>query len=151
MEMESERGKKNEREQYKCMEEAPASYYRSSIDRSLSILGAYPSESLFGGMFSTVKNPPCRGGTVRCFFLDGKCRRHKCLFDLMTRCPTRTRTGTYTLTYASTFYLPWGPSEFPLATRPHVALLSPLKKQRARKSRARSSSWLSTREIIRRQ
>lgn len=36
------------------VEEAPACYYRSSIDRS--ILGAYPSESLCGGI-STVKKP----------------------------------------------------------------------------------------------
>lgn len=81
------------------------------------------------GIFSTVKNPPCRGGTVRCFFLDGKCRRHKCLFDLMTRCYTRSWTSTYTFIHASTFYLPWGPS---VAIRPHVALLSPSKKERAK-------------------
>lgn len=45
--------------------------------------------------FRPLKNPPCREA-VRCFFLDGKCRRHKCLFDLMTRCPTRPRSGTHT-------------------------------------------------------
>lgn len=52
-------------------------------------------------VFSTVKNQPCCGGTVRCFFLDGKCRRHKCLFDLMTRCPTRARAATHTREHLS--------------------------------------------------
>lgn len=59
----------------------PASYYRSSIDplpiRSQPTLRNHYTRRV---VFPTVKNPPCRGGTVRCFFLDGKCRRHKCLF-----------------------------------------------------------------------
>lgn len=141
-------------------EEAPASYYRSSIDRSLYTRCACPSESLFGGIFSTVKNPPCRGGgTVRCFFLDGKCRRHKCLFDLMTRCYTRdmdrhvyTHTREHLLPSLRSFRVSVG-----RATRPHVALLSSLKERNElpRKSHARgrekSANFYSTREIVRRQ
>lgn len=63
--------------------------------------------------FRPLKTHPVVKETVRCFFLDGKCRRHKCLFDLMTRCPIRAQAGTHTR--PSTFYLPRDPSEFPLA------------------------------------
>lgn len=72
--------------------------YRSAAP----MLAAYPLESLYAARcVLTVKNPSCRGGTVRCFFLDGKCRRHKCLFDLMTRCPTRARIATHTREHLS--------------------------------------------------
>lgn len=38
------------------------------------------SKSLCAAMFPTVENPPCVVADVRCFFLDGKCRRREVLF-----------------------------------------------------------------------
>lgn len=95
-------------------------------------------------VFSTVKNPPCRGGTVRCFFLDSKCRRHKCLFDLMTRCPTRTRAATYTREHLSpslrSFRVSVG-----RATGPYVALLILLKKKGGERERRKTRRRLGSR------
>ncbi|KAG7188045.1 hypothetical protein KM043_013211 [Ampulex compressa] len=41
---------------------------------------------------------------VRCFFLDGKCRRRKCFFDLMTRCLAAAQAAVHADTRP--FYLP---------------------------------------------
>jgi len=110
------------------VEEAPASYYRSSID-SLCSQPTLRNHYIRRVVFSTVKNLPCRGGTVRCFFLDGKCRRHKCFFDLMTRCLTRARAVTHTREHLSpslrSFQVSVG-----RATGPYVTLLILLKKKK---------------------
>lgn len=133
----TERGRGNEREQY-----AWKKHLRLIIDHlSIRCLCSQPTlwnHYMRRVVFSTVKNPPCRGGTVRCFFLDGKCRRHKCLFDLMTRCPTRARAATHTREHLSpslrSFQVSVGH-----ATEPYVALLILLKK-RGGKKRLRNAS-----------
>lgn len=101
--VEMERGRGNKRQRYAWKEHLRLIIDHLSI-RSLCSQPTLRNHYVRRVVFSTVKNPPCRGGTVRCFFLDSKCRRHKCLFDLMTRCPTRTRAATYT--HVSTFRLP---------------------------------------------
>lgn len=98
-------------------------------------------------VFSTVKNPPCRGGTVRCFFLDGKCRRHKCLFDLMTRCPTRapaTHTREHLSPSLRSFRVSVG-----CANRPYVALIILLRKKKGQKRRKMENSSQVARRIRR--
>lgn len=112
IERQNERRKRRGRREWNVIEET--SRGNNTRERSTCVLlsiiywsaapmfAAYLLESLYAARcVLTVKNPPCRGGTVRCFFLDGKCRRHKCLFDLMTRCPTRARVATHTREHLS--------------------------------------------------
>lgn len=117
--------------------DAPASYYRSSIDpfpmlsqltlRNHYIYGALCSRPL--KTHPVVKEPPSGA-----FFLDGKCRRHKCLFDLMTRCPIRAWPATHTREHLSpslrSFRVSVGRT-----TGPYVALLILLKKRKEQRKK----------------
>lgn len=58
------------------------------------------SKSLCAAMFPTVENPPCVVADVRCFFLDGKCRRREVLFRF-----NDTLSHTSVATYALCLYL----------------------------------------------
>lgn len=131
--VEMERGRGNKRQQYAWKEHLRLIIDHLSI-RSLCSQPTLRNHYVRRVVFSTVKNPPCRGGTVRCFFLDSKCRRHKCLFDLMTRCPTRTRAATYTREHLSpslrSFRVSVG-----RATGPYVALLILLRKKGGEKKK----------------
>lgn len=133
--VEMERGRGNKRQQYARKEHLRLIIDHLSI-RSLCSQPTLRNHYVRRVVFSTVKNPPCRGGTVRCFFLDSKCRRHKCLFDLMTRCPTRTRAATYTREHLSpslrSFRVSVG-----RATGPYVALLILLRKKGRERERER--------------
>lgn len=126
--VEMERGRGNKRQQYAWKEHLRLIIDHLSI-RSLCSQPTLRNHYVRRVVFSTVKNPPCPcGGTVRCFFLNSKCRRHKCLFDLMTRCPTRTRAATYTREHLSpslrSFRVSVG-----RATGPYAALLILLRKK----------------------
>lgn len=98
--IETEYGRGNEWEQYACRKHLRLIIDHLSI-RSLCSQPTLRDHYMRRVVFSTVKNSPCCGWTVRCFFLDGKCRRHKCLFDLMTRCPIWARAATHTREHLS--------------------------------------------------
>lgn len=135
-ESKTERGRGNGREQY-----AWRKHLRLIIDhlsiRSLCSQPTLRNHYMRRVVFSTVKNPPCRGRTVRCFFLDGKCRRHKCFFDLMTRCPTRARSATHTREHLSPSLRSFRVS-VDRATGPYVALLIFLRRKRKKR---RKRKW----------
>lgn len=62
------------------------------------------SKSLCAAMFPTVENPPCVVADVRCFFLDGKCRRREVLFRFNDTL-SHTSVATYTRPMLYTFLL----------------------------------------------
>lgn len=147
--METERGEKNEREQYKCTEEAPASYYRSSIDRSLSISSVPTLRNHYSAVCSRPLKTHPASWWNRQVLLPGRQVQAAQVPFRFNDTLSHTSTDRHVYTHISEHLLPSLRSfrvSVAHAIRPHVALLSPLKKERALSKESR----LSTREIIRR-